>query len=110
MKIIHHDTLIPFGKYRGKSPIDIMRNDPGYFAWLYGAGIAMGDAVITEFMSEWSKANPKEYKRSLESGKKYLDKNRPFESSVRSEPPVRSATPMPPPVKTEAVNSDWGSW
>ena len=112
MKIIHHDALMPFGKYRGRSPEEIMRSDPSYFAWLHGAGIATGDAVITDFMIAWSKNNPKEYHRALESGKKYKGGREPMKD-VHSEPPVQARPPMPPPppvVKTEAVNSDWGSW
>jgi len=35
MKHLLNDTPLPFGKYNGKTPVEIAADDPGYIVWMY---------------------------------------------------------------------------
>lgn len=113
-KTIYADTLLNFGKHRGKAVADVLATDPGYFLWLREAGIVTLDVEVSEVVNDWGAKNPGEVKKVVYSAKKARDERRdsPYvkaeEKSVTRDEPK----PVPPQPKVEFKPSHeaWGVW
>lgn len=102
MKTIFHDTILNFGKYKGKGTLDVLAEDPGYFLWLSESGTYNLDDDVMKAVNTWAAHNGAEAHKVMKSAQKVrlergdVDKTRDRMPAPASEPTIRDA--------------NWGSW
>lgn len=105
-KTIYHDAILAFGKYKGQAVADIMRTNPGYFAWLEETGNYALDGEVAHCVEVWEQMNPGEAKKTRYAGqhaKKTRLSKEEDESVTGDKTPKAAFTP-------KAVNENWGCW
>ena len=114
-KTIYSDTLLSFGKYKGRAVVDVLAEDPGYFLWLHEANMATLDLDVAEVVSSWAKAHPKEAKKTTLSAQRVKqesnseDVKTPSSSFDRKES-VSAEVQYTPKLDNHASNPNWGAW
>lgn len=68
MTTLYHDTLMPFGKHKGRPCIEIALNYPDYFVWLVAADMAELDEVLSGKVNAWATKHPREANKAISSG------------------------------------------
>lgn len=105
--MLQPESVLQFGKYKGRRIEDLFSTDPSYLSWMLQTGYANFGKRVTEMIVDWQESNPKEVLRIQKS----IDKKKAEERSVieRSESvPVHN--PEPAPVVKPGVSAAWGSW
>lgn len=65
---VNQDPLT-FGKYKGKTPLEIATFDPGYILWCAGKGITTGDEkLVAHCQQVVDRAGPKQAQGHLKYG------------------------------------------
>lgn len=108
-KTIYSDAILNFGKYKGKAVEEIMRSNPGYFAWLEATGNYSLDWQVAHCVEVWAKMNPDEAKKTRYSGelaKKKEESAKADESVIRDVLQGKPSVAFTPKVQNEA----WGCW
>lgn len=115
MKTIFHDSILNFGKYRGRSAEDILMEDPGYFLWCFASETYGLDAVIREHVSTWAAANKQEAAKVKSSAHKALKERGAERGSQPKSAPASSAPPASVThdlafAKSAEKQEAWGTW
>lgn len=124
-RTIFHDTVLNFGKYKGRAVEDILKSDTGYFLWLSESGVGRLDSVLKEAVAEWAAKNPGEARRVKRSAQKAAaasPASRPAPAAGETPPVVaevlaklaqddanESVTPDEPALPA-VVSEAWGTW
>lgn len=114
-KTIYADAMLNFGKYKGKSVVDVLADDPGYFYWLEHAGVAKLDLEVAEVVGDWAAKNKGEARKVEYSAKKAREesgKKSSSELTYAPNPTPVSAKPAKPAVQVNYSESNqaWGTW
>lgn len=125
MSMLQPESVLRFGKYKGRTVLDVCETDPGYLCWLRQTGFSDFGKEITEFIFAWEEANPSEVlsiKRNVERHKKEDAAKRAalvLDAEEKSRIDIACADdsddePLHNPVLATMIpkdaRPDWGSW
>ena len=100
------ESKFTFGKYRGKTIMQVAAENPGYLCWMRLTGFQDFGKEVTEAIFAWEEANPNEVKRIEHSIAKKRAEEGMAAEAVEKFAPISDPVPQP----SLTANLAWGSW
>lgn len=109
--MLQPSSTFSFGKYKGKTVMQVAEENPGYLCWMRRTGFQNFGKEVTEAIFAWEEANPEEVKRIDRSiAKKKGEEAAKMEEAERGATHTPLHDPAPPPVIAAHMSATWGSW